>query len=83
MATRLEGTVTRFDEQRGLGEITLARDPLHAGYTGIADDPQVRVAFHCTQIADGSRTIALGARVSFLRTPGLAGRWEAAAIRVQ
>lgn len=57
------GRVTAFDERRGLGEIE--------------DDEGARYAFHCTQIADGSRTIAVDARVAFVVMPGLLGRWEA------
>jgi CspA family cold shock protein len=37
--------------------------------------------FHCTQIADGSRTIDSGTSVEFEVVPGHLGRWEAAAIR--
>ena len=37
--------------------------------------------FHCTQIADGSRTIDPAARVEFDVVPGHLGRWEAASIR--
>jgi hypothetical protein len=40
----------------------------------------VRVEFHCTQIADGSRSIAIGTAVRFRLEPGHLGRWEAAAI---
>jgi len=57
------GTVTEFDEARGLGVVT-------------ADDGAA-YPFHCTQIADGTRTIAVGARVRFAVGPGLPGRWEA------
>jgi cold shock CspA family protein len=63
----VSGEVSAFSEERGLGEIT-------------ADDATV-YAFHCTQIADGSRTIAIGSRVEFEIVPGLLGRWEAAAIK--
>ena len=62
----MTGTVSAFDEQRGLGEIT-------------ADDATV-YPFHCTVIADGTRTIAVGTRVEFEVVPGPLGRWEAAAI---
>ena len=61
----MEGTVATFDEDRGLGEIE-------------ADG--ARFPFHCTAIADGSRTIAVGAAVAFEVRPGGLGRWEAAAI---
>ena len=60
------GKVSAFDEHRGLGEIT-------------ADDGAV-YPFHCTVIADGTRTIAVGAAVEFTVVPGHLGRWEAAAI---
>jgi len=60
------GRVTAFDERRGLGEVT-------------ADDETV-YPFHCTVIADGTRTIEVGARVEFEVVPGRLGRWEAAAI---
>jgi cold shock CspA family protein len=33
--------------------------------------------FHCTSIADGSRTIAVGQHVRFTVVPGRLGRWEA------
>jgi CspA family cold shock protein len=61
----MSGTVTHFDEPRGLGTIT-------------ADDG-VLYPFHCTQIADGSRTIAVGQKVRFEILPKL-GRYEATGI---
>ena len=60
------GTVTAFDEHRGLGEIT-------------ADDGSV-LPFHCTAIADGTRSIAVGAAVRFAVVAGPLGRWEAAEV---
>ena len=36
--------------------------------------------FHCTEIADGTRTIAVGTRVEFELLARL-GRWEAGSIR--
>jgi cold shock CspA family protein len=63
----LNGVVTAFDEDRGLGEIE--------------DEDGRRYPFHCTRIADGTRTIPVGAKVEFSVVPGLPGRWEAAAIR--
>ncbi len=60
----MTGAVTEFDEQRGLGVVT-------------ADDG-TPYPFHCTAIADGTRTIAVGTAVSFDVVPGLQGRWEAA-----
>jgi cold shock CspA family protein len=61
------GVVEEFDEQRGLGTI-------------LADDGDV-LPFHCTAIADGSRTVAAGRRVRFRVTPGLLGRWEATRVK--
>jgi cold shock CspA family protein len=58
--------VARFDERRGLGEI--------------AGDDGAVYPFHCTVIADGSRTIAVGTAVEFQRVPGHLGRWEASSI---
>jgi CspA family cold shock protein len=58
--------VSAFDESRGLGVITA--------------EGGAEVPFHCTAIADGSRTIAIGARVQFVVVAGRAGRWEASRI---
>jgi CspA family cold shock protein len=63
------GRVVTFDETVGLGEIEGEGEP--AG----------RYPFHCTQIADGSRVVAVGAVVSFGVLAGRGGRWEAADIR--
>jgi cold shock CspA family protein len=64
--TGRRGSVRSFDEAAGLGSI--------AGVDG-HDYP-----FHCIEIADGSRTIGVGADVSFDLLAKL-GRWEAANIR--
>jgi cold shock protein len=60
------GAVAAFDEPRGLGEIR----------SDDGDD----VFFHCTAIADGSRTIEVGRRVRYQVVPGRLGRWEAASV---
>ncbi len=60
------GVVSAFDAEIGLGQVT-------------ADDGSV-VGFHCTQIADGSRQIAVGTRVGFGIIAGRGGQWEAGAI---
>jgi cold shock CspA family protein len=60
------GRVSAFDEHRGLGEVTEAGGAVYP--------------FHCTAIADGTRTIEVGAEVEFEVAPGPLGRWEAAAI---
>jgi cold shock CspA family protein len=62
----MKGTVVEFDEVLGLG--TVRSD---AGRT---------YPFHCTQIADGSRRIEMGALVDFDIIPAHLGRWEASAI---
>lgn len=59
------GTVTAFDDQVGLGTVTA-----HDGTDYL---------FHCVEIADGSRTIAVGTIVSFQRMAKL-GRYEASAL---
>jgi cold shock CspA family protein len=61
------GVVTSFDDGRGLGTVT--------------GDDGTTYPFHCTAIADGTRTIAEGARVAFEAVAGPLGRTEAAAIR--
>lgn len=64
---RLTGTVSAFDDAVGLGEVTSGDGEVHP--------------FHCTRIADGSRTIALGAPVSYVVVAGHRGEWEAADLR--
>jgi cold shock CspA family protein len=61
----MDGVVIEFDEARGLGTV---------------ESGDRRHPFHCTQIADGSRTIAVGTAVRFEVRPGGMGRWEATAI---
>lgn len=60
------GRVTQFDDEAGHGVVT-------------ADDGVAR-AFHCTTVADGTRTVAVGAEVVFSVVPGRLGRWEATEI---
>ena len=62
----VKGTVTQFDERRGLGEITAADGTVYP--------------FHCVAIADQTRAIDEGAPVEFEVAPGHSGRWEAAAV---
>jgi hypothetical protein len=59
------GVVDDYDPATGLGHVR-------------ADD--VRYAFHCTAIADGSRQIPIGAPVAFVLRAGRLGRWEAAGL---
>jgi cold shock CspA family protein len=57
------GRVASFDAARGLGTVT--------------DDAGNVFAFHATAIADGSRRIDVGTRVSYSLAPGHGGRHEA------
>ena len=61
------GRVASFDDHVGRGEVE-ARGGLH-------------FPFHCTAIADGTRTIEVGASVAYSVRPGLLGRFEAAGLR--
>lgn len=63
---RRRGTVLEFDPVAGHGTIG-------------ADGRQW--FFHCTAIADGTRSIQPGTSVDFCLTPGHLGRWEATDIR--
>lgn len=57
------GEVVAFDEAMGWGWVR----PVGAG----------ELPFHCTAIADGTRTIAVGTPVAFRVVAGDHGRWEA------
>ena len=57
------GRVTAFDADRALGTVTA--------------DEGAEFGFHSTAIADGTRTIEVGARVVFDVRAGLGGRLEA------
>lgn len=61
----MNGTVVGFDEARGLGTI-------EAG--------EQRYPFHCTVLLDGTRTVAVGTKVTFEVAPGHLGTWEATRI---
>ena len=60
------GSVVEFDSEIGLGVIE--------------SDDGGRFAFHCIEIADGSRDIAIGTAVTFTSLAKF-GRYEAAGIR--
>ena len=64
----MTGVVTEFDDGAGFGAVR-------------GDDGR-DLFFHCTAIADGTRTIPVGARVTYTERPGHHGRWEAAALVV-
>jgi cold shock CspA family protein len=58
----MRGRVVEFDDAKGYGTVE-------------GDDG--RFFFHCTAIADGSRSISVGAEVDYEVSPGHQGRWEA------
>lgn len=58
----MKGVVAAFHEHEGLGEVR-AGDAVYG--------------FHCTQLAYGSRRIAVGTPVRFGLLAGRGGRWEA------
>jgi cold shock CspA family protein len=62
----MHGRVTSFDDHRGYGMVT-------------ADDG-TEYFLHCTQIADGTRTIAVGTQVAFGVLARL-GHYEATEVR--
>ncbi len=62
----VQGTVKQFDGHVGLG---IVQGSDHQEYP-----------FHCAQIANGSRTIEVGAAVEYDVIPGPLGRWEAGTI---
>lgn len=65
----MDGIVATFDEDKGFGTVR--------GEDG--DE----LFFHCTQIADGSRTIEPGIPVTFEVGPGHRGRYEAHRVQPQ
>lgn len=48
-----------------------------AGYGTVRADDGAEHFFHCTQLADGTRTTSVGVRVTFAVEAGRLGRWEA------
>ena len=62
----MTGTVSEFDDAAGLGTVT-------------ADDG-TSYRFHCTAIADGTRTIAVDTKVEFELRPARHGAYEAEAV---
>lgn len=63
MLETLSGVVVVFDDAAGLGEVER--------------DDGIRLPFHCIEIADGTREIAVGTWVTFHLLCKL-GRYEAA-----
>jgi CspA family cold shock protein len=60
------------------GQVAVFDEP--AGYGTVRADDGREYFFHCTAIADGTRTIDVGARVAFEVVAGRRGRWEAAGL---
>lgn len=75
------GEVASFDDTTGLGSIALGRvDGLDGADGADRAHDLVMFSFHCTQIADGSRTVAIGTKVRFKVIPANLGRFEAGSI---
>jgi cold shock CspA family protein len=68
VAGPVHGRVATFDEPEGYGTVA-------------ADDPAGQWFFHCTAIADGTRSIEVGAEVVFEVVAGHLGRFEATDLR--
>lgn len=69
MRIQRTGRVVAFDAARGLGEI---------------EEPDgFRRRFHCTQVADGSRSVPVGAAVRYVLVPASLGAWEASEVAVE
>jgi CspA family cold shock protein len=64
----VSGRVDSFDDPRGYGTV-------------VDDEGGGPWFFHCTAIADGTRTIAVGTRVTFEVQAGHLGRYEANDLR--
>ncbi len=62
------GTVVDFDVQVGIGTVE------------VDAQTALRYRFHCTQIADGTRSVEVGARVGFVAVAAHGGVFEAAGI---
>lgn len=62
----VRGTIESFDAPRGLGVLR--------------SEDGVALGFHCVDIADGTRTIAVGTKVRARRSVGRLGHDEARAI---
>ena len=67
MNAQYSGRVAEYDDHRGRGEIEVGGGDF-------------RFPFHCTAIADGTRTIAEGTPVRFRLVIGPLGALEAAAV---
>ena len=61
------GQVSSFDDSAGFGQVAATNGQ--------------EWFFHCTAIADGSRTISEAQPVSFRVVPGRVGVWEAAEVQ--
>lgn len=64
-----------------IGEIATFDE--HAGFGTVRATDGRELFFHCTQIADGTRRIAVGTAVRFDVVAGHQGRWEAARVEEQ
>jgi cold shock CspA family protein len=61
-----------------IGEVVEFDD--EAGYGTVQAEGGTRHFFHCTAVADGSRSIEVGTAVRFEVVPGRRGQWEGTAL---
>lgn len=66
----------RFETERG---VVVAYDD-HVGWGIVRGTSGIDLGFHCTALADGSRTIEVGVDVAYRIVPNGPGRWEATSI---
>ena len=72
------GTVATFDVDSGLGTVAVS-DPDRT--VAVSDPDGTSYGFHCTEIADGTRSIEVGTQVAFVVGPAGPGVWEAKQLR--
>jgi cold shock CspA family protein len=76
---RHTGQVVEFDADAGLGSLAAMADAIDVLAAAVGVPRRYR--FHCTAIADGSRSIEVGRTVNFAVVPGRLGSWEASDLR--
>lgn len=65
----------------GVGRGVVERFDDFAGWGAVREPDGTERFFHCTRIADGTRTIEAGASVTFVLAPVGMGTWEAVDLR--
>lgn len=65
----------------GTGTATVVAFDDFAGWGTLREPDGTERFFHCTRIADGTRTVAVGTDVTFVLRPVGLGTWEAVDLR--